>query len=66
VRHAPFCCAPYSVFLCGFRRFLHTWKQLSLAEKKAILKVMFVALYFDQDGKVKKVLANTPFDAIAC
>jgi len=23
VRHAPFWCAPYSVLLCGLRRFMH-------------------------------------------
>jgi hypothetical protein len=44
--------------------FKSTWKLLSLSEKKALLKVMFVALYFDQGGKVRKVLANTPFDTL--
>ena len=40
------------------------WKLLELHEKKALLKVMFVALYFDQDGKVRKALVNEPFDQL--
>ena len=40
------------------------WKRLYLAEKKALLKVMFVALYFDQDGKIKKLMGNSPFDQL--
>lgn len=40
------------------------WNQMALAEKKALLRVMFVALYFDQGGKIKKVVANQPFDRI--
>jgi hypothetical protein len=26
VRHATFWCAPYSVFLCGLRRFMQAWR----------------------------------------
>lgn len=44
--------------------FKSTWKLFSLSEKKALLKVMFVALFFDQEGKIRKVLANTPFDVL--
>ncbi len=40
------------------------WKRLELAEKKALLKVMFVALYFDQDGSVRRIMANSPFDQL--
>jgi hypothetical protein len=38
------------------------WRQLDLAEKKALLKVIFVALYFDQEGKIEKVMGNSPVD----
>lgn len=39
-----------------------TWKLFSLSEKKALLKVIFVALYFDQDGLIRKAMVNNPFD----
>ena len=44
--------------------FSSLWKQLHLAEKKGILKVLFLALYFDQDGKIRKKLINSPFDVL--
>lgn len=40
------------------------WSQMTLAEKKALLRVMFVALYFDEQGKIRKVAAKQPFDRI--
>jgi len=44
--------------------FFSLWKQLGLAEKKALLKVMFVAIYFDHDGRIKKAMANSPFNLL--
>jgi hypothetical protein len=40
------------------------WNLLNLAEKKALLKVMFVALYFDQVGSIQRFMANSPFDQL--
>ncbi len=40
------------------------WKQLKLAEKKALLKVIFVAVYFDQNVSIRRVMANSPFDQV--
>lgn len=34
-------------------------------KKKLLLRVMFVALYFDQQGKIRKVAVNQPFDQIS-
>ncbi|HML39872.1 MAG TPA: recombinase family protein [Bellilinea sp.] len=42
--------------------FKATWKLLSLPEKKALLKVIFVALYFDQNGTIRKAMVNNPFE----
>ncbi len=47
------------------RDFNALWKSLKLCEKKALLRVMFVAIYFDQDGKIRKILGNKPFDQLA-
>ena len=44
--------------------FPNLWKQLELHEKKALLKVMYVAIYFDQVGKARRMMANSPFDRL--
>ena len=46
------------------RDFKALWKSLKSFEKKALLRVMFVAIYFDQDGKIRKISANKPFEKL--
>jgi hypothetical protein len=38
------------------------WSQMTPSEQRAMLKTMFVALYFDGNAELKQVLANSPFD----
>lgn len=40
------------------------WRQLTLTERKSILKTMFAGLYFDSNNKLRKVLAHSPFDKL--
>ncbi len=38
------------------------WAQMTSAEKRSILKVIFKGLYFDGRGELRKAAAHTPFD----
>jgi len=40
------------------------WRQMRVSERQAILKVMFTGLYFDAEGKLRKVSAREPFDKL--
>lgn len=44
--------------------FAAAWDQLAIEEKRTLLKNMFVAIYYDDKGQIKKVLANEPFDEL--
>ncbi|HNT25831.1 MAG TPA: recombinase family protein [Anaerolineales bacterium] len=40
------------------------WRQMTIAEKRALLQTMFTGLYFDAAGQLRKVSANSPFDRL--
>ena len=38
------------------------WRQLTNAERRGLLDVIFEGLYFDHEGKLRKITPHTPFD----
>jgi DNA invertase Pin-like site-specific DNA recombinase len=40
------------------------WRQMTLAEKRTLLQIMFTGLYFDAEGQLRKASANSPFDRL--
>ena len=41
--------------------FNKAWASLSAIEKKKLLKVMFLSIYFDADSTIQLILAHEPF-----
>ena len=46
------------------RDFKKAWASLSAIEKKKLLKVMFLSIYFDTDSTMRLILAHEPFDRL--
>lgn len=44
--------------------FSNLWSQMTSGEQRALLKTMFVALYFDGNEELKQVMTNSPFDRL--
>ena len=44
------------------QNFKATWQMLELLEKRALLQNMFIGIYFDSDGCIRKIQARSPFD----
>ena len=44
--------------------FKSTWRQCEPLEKRALLQIMFAGIYFDADGRIRKVLTHSPFDEL--
>lgn len=44
--------------------FSKVWAQLNITERKRLLKVMFLSLYFDPASKIRLALAHEPFDRL--
>lgn len=40
------------------------WTRMLLGEKRLLLNIMFKGLYFDSQGKLRKILAYPPFDKL--
>lgn len=44
------------------KNFPNVWATFNTTERKKLLKVMFLSIYFDPTSKIKLVLAHEPFD----
>ena len=44
--------------------FDNIWMQLTNAERRGLLDVIFEGLYFDHEGMLRKIAPHTPFDAL--
>lgn len=44
--------------------FKTTWQQFESLEKRALLQVVFAGIFFDAEGRIRKVLAHSPFDEL--
>ncbi|GAP13258.1 site-specific recombinases, DNA invertase Pin homologs [Longilinea arvoryzae] len=44
--------------------FALTWGKMTSREQRILLKVMYEAIYFDEQGTVRPVLVNAPFDKL--
>lgn len=44
--------------------FNKVWASLSAIEKKKLMKVMFLSIYFDTDSTMRLILAHEPFDRL--
>ena len=42
--------------------FRQTWEKLSAIERRRLLKVILLAVYFDASSSIRMVLAHSPFD----
>ncbi len=55
---------PSEVALPLLKDFPELWKQLNSAEKNSLLNMMFEGLYFDGHGRLRWILAHSPFDRL--
>jgi hypothetical protein len=46
------------------RDFPTTWGKMTSREQRILLKVMFEAMYFDENGNLRQSLTNAPFDSL--
>jgi hypothetical protein len=44
--------------------FLAIWSQMNLTERRAILKTIYVGIYFDSGSSLRKALLKSPFDKL--
>ncbi len=44
--------------------FQKLWRQLEPLEQRSLLQVMFAGVYFDAQGEMQLILANSPFDTL--
>jgi len=47
-----------------FKDFPAIWSQMNLTERRAILKTIYVGIYFDSGSSLRKALLQSPFDKL--
>jgi len=46
------------------KEFPKIWATFNMTERKKLLKVMFLSIYFDPTSKIRLILAHEPFDRL--